>query len=413
MDSIKAKLAAFQESKAGQFLQKFQDDQGFNLASLLAWGTLSSILPLLLGVLGIAGLVLRDQQRLDQLYSTLLVMVPAQAAGPLGDALDGVRKGSAGGAGIVGLLLLLYNGGNFFSNMASVFNQAYHVENRNFLVHRLVAIFMLAVTAVLLVVSTVALGFGAVIGSLPLGLPFGPVFGRVISWSLSILSAILLFLLIYRILPNVKQGWRDVLPGALAASVLFFVITLMFPLYLQVFPPNQAYAAFGIFLVFTFWLYLLGIAFILGAELNAFLQNPARSVALAEATQRASHGKAAVEQQRGTVVAQATGDAPNAGARALDGDARSPQAEGGPTDSAQKGGKRSLLGGPVKSPHASGQSGVPAGAHAATTTKQGAGTSIAGKLLGFVALIVAAVLLRGRSLPANAAQPTPSEARAG
>jgi hypothetical protein len=36
-----------------------------------------------------------------------------------------------------------------------------------------------------------------------------------------------------------------------------------------------------VFLVFTFFLYLLGLVFVLGAELNAFLQEPARSAALA------------------------------------------------------------------------------------------------------------------------------------
>ena len=38
--------------------------------------TLSTLLPLLLGVLTVAGLVLRDPQRLDALYQTLLVLVP-------------------------------------------------------------------------------------------------------------------------------------------------------------------------------------------------------------------------------------------------------------------------------------------------------------------------------------------------
>ena len=58
------------------------------------------------------------------------------------------------------------------------------------------------------------------------------------------------------------------------SSVLFFVILTVFPIYVGLFPPNQAYAVFGVFLVFTFWLYLLGFVFVLGAELNAFLQEP-------------------------------------------------------------------------------------------------------------------------------------------
>src|SRR5258708_3994821 len=127
MQSLKAKLDAFQRSRTGLFVKKVMDDQAPNLAALLAWGTLSAILPLILGVLSVAGIVLQDSQRLDQVYNTLLFLVPAQASGPLGDALQSVRQASAAPAGILAIVLLLFNGSSFFSNIASVFDQAYHV----------------------------------------------------------------------------------------------------------------------------------------------------------------------------------------------------------------------------------------------------------------------------------------------
>src|SRR3982074_2808533 len=95
MNSLKARLEQFQRSRVGLFVKKVMDDQAPNLAALLAWGTLSAILPLILGVLSVAGMVLRDPQRLDEVYNTLLYMVPSQAAGPLGDALQSVRVASA------------------------------------------------------------------------------------------------------------------------------------------------------------------------------------------------------------------------------------------------------------------------------------------------------------------------------
>jgi uncharacterized BrkB/YihY/UPF0761 family membrane protein len=101
MNSIKARLAAFQRSRAGLFVKKVLDDQTPNLAALLAWGTLSAMLPLILGVLSLAGLILRDEQRLDQIYGTLLALVPSGATQPLRDALQSVRQSSAAPAGIV------------------------------------------------------------------------------------------------------------------------------------------------------------------------------------------------------------------------------------------------------------------------------------------------------------------------
>src|ERR1700737_3975945 len=114
MKSLRARLEAFQNSRAGLFIKKLMDDQAPNLASLLAWSTLSAILPLILGVLSVAGLLLRNPQVLDQVYNTGLGVVPPQAAGPVSDALQGVRMASAAPAGIVALVLLLYNGSSFF-----------------------------------------------------------------------------------------------------------------------------------------------------------------------------------------------------------------------------------------------------------------------------------------------------------
>jgi hypothetical protein len=49
MGGLKATLDAFQRSRVGLFLKKFGGDEGTKLAALLAWGTLSTLLPLLRG----------------------------------------------------------------------------------------------------------------------------------------------------------------------------------------------------------------------------------------------------------------------------------------------------------------------------------------------------------------------------
>jgi membrane protein len=376
VNSLKAKLDAFQRSRVGLFLKKVMDDQAPNLAALLAWGTLSALLPLIFGVLSVAGLILRDQTRLDDLYNTLLVLLPPQSAGPILDALSSVREASSAPLSIVALLLLLFSGSSFFSNMAAVFDQAYHVESRNFVMQRVVSIVMLIITTLLLIVSTLAASLGSLVGNVQVGLPVGPKLARVVSWSISILSAFVLFLLIYKILPNAKQGWRDVMPGAILSSVLLFVISQIFPLYLTFFPPNQAYAVFGVFLVFTFWLYLLGFVLVLGAELNAFLHEPARSVALAEATQAAAHGQATYEHETGKVQAEATGSAP-----------------------ALKGG--GVLGAPDRP--ASRQMGEQGQNTSSPQPSPASKPSLAGRLLGFVGLLLAVLLLRSSKKEENAA----------
>jgi membrane protein len=358
---VKERLERFQRSRLGLFVKKLMDDQAPNLASLLAWGTLSALLPLLLGMLSLAGLVLRDPRTLDQVYSTIVAVLPSDIAGLVGGVIDGIRNAPAGSVGIIALLLLLFNGSAFFSNMAAVFDQAYHVEGRNPLVERLIALAMLVVTAALLVISTLAAGLATLVDSLPGALPIGPVLGKVVSWSIEILSVFALFMLMYRVLPNAKQTWKDVLPGAVLSTVLLLVVSQVFPLYLTLFPPNQAYALFGVFLVFTFFLYLVGFVLVLGAEFNAFLEEPARSVALAEATTSAQRGRAQFVQDSGQVRAEAQGRAPNlSGGGAMDAQVQSTAPQAGTDEECP----------PQPKP------------------------SLAGRILGFVGLVLAMLLLR-------------------
>ena len=369
MNSLKARLEAFQRSRAGLFVKKLLDDQTPNLGALLAWGTLSTMLPLLLGMLSIAGLVLRDQQRLDQVYNGVGAALPSGAAAPVNQVLDGMRQGSAAPAGVIAIVLLLISGSSFFSNMASVFDQAYHVQGRNPVIERLIALGMLAVTTILLVLSTLAAGLSSLVTNVPGVLPVGPILGQVIGWSVAIVSVFLLFLLIYRILPNAQQTWRSVIPGALLSVVLVGVLSQVFPLYVTIFQPNHAYAVFGVFLVLTFYLYILGIVMVLGAELNAFLEQPTRSVALAEATAAAQHGQAAFDQETGEVKAEASGKAPS-----------------------MRGG------GPFGSPARSASEQFAAEAQPGEQTRdedRRPQVSLAGRLVGFAGLVVAALLLRG------------------
>src|SRR5919202_4893905 len=263
-------------------------------------------------------------------------------------------------------------------------NLAIHVEDRNFILQRVMSLIMLVIATALLLVSTTAYGLGNLIGALPIALPVGPVLGRLIGWVISLVSAIVMFLLLYKILPNKPQAWKQTLPGALMATVLFFIILQLFPLDTALFPPNQAYAAFGVFLLLMFWLYLLGLVLVAGAELNAFLEEPGRATALAASKARAEKGQAAVSQAGGRVQAEATGTAW--------------------AGSEETGGAGQRRPGPF------GRRPTPAGADQraqpeAVGAQGGGGSSIPGKLIGFAGLAVAAVLLRGQLSTAGSESP--------
>ncbi len=283
---MRGKLAALRQSGLGRFAAKFLADEGMDLATLIAWGTLSTIFPVLLGITAMAGVLLRDPERSARLSTTLVQLVPAEAALPLGAILEDARR-HAGTWGIVGLVLLLFNGSNLFANMQSVFDRAYRVPHRGFVGARLISLFMLVLATALLLLSVVAYSLGGLLGSasdaaaraLPFEVPARGLAGLLIGYAVSILSALLTFLLLYRVLPNKRQTFAQVLPGALLATGLFFVLLQVFPLYTTLFGRGfEAYAIFGMLLLLMFWTFLLSVVLVLGAELNAFLDSPSDSV---------------------------------------------------------------------------------------------------------------------------------------
>lgn len=76
-------------------------------------------------------------------------------------------------------------------------------------------------------------------------------------------------LLAYRILPDRPPPIRSLAPGALAAWLLWLLISLAFSLYTARFNPFGMYGGIGAVIALMVYLYLLAAALLLGAEWNA------------------------------------------------------------------------------------------------------------------------------------------------
>jgi membrane protein len=268
-----------QQTWLARFVARLFADDVPRLAVLLAWGSLGTLLPLVIVVSGFGGMLLRDRALADQLTRTLAEVFPGASAGLVERAVEQARRNGPT-AGIIGLGLLLWNGSSFFANMESVFNLAYRVPDRNLVLQRARSLGLLLLVSAFVAVSTVAFTIGGILGSasdyllglLPTNLVTHADLVTALSWLVVLVDIFASFLLLYRVLPNCPVTWRHALPGAATAAVLFLLIVRLFPLYLELFGHGfEIYAAFGAFLLLMLWTYLLGIVLILGAELNAFV----------------------------------------------------------------------------------------------------------------------------------------------
>jgi membrane protein len=97
------------------------------------------------------------------------------------------------------------------------------------------------------------------------------------------------FWVLYRVLPHVRQGWLQALPGALVATAGWLVLAQAFALYLGFSHGiSVALASIGLGIVILLWFYFLGVITLLGAEVNAALRTETAAARTAPSGGRAS-----------------------------------------------------------------------------------------------------------------------------
>ena len=258
-------------SAIARFYAKFSADKALVGAVQIAWQAMFSSFPLILGLLGLFGLVLRDPNQRQWLAAAASSQFPTQ----VGDLLSFVEETRelSGLLGLASLVGLAWSGYWLFDTMALVFNHFYGAPDRGFREQMVMAATMIAVYAVLVPVSILAtLVSTFLVGVSERALPFDiPAFDPIVGWLVSLGSAVLMFMAVYRFVPHMPLRLADVWPGALLSGVLFVLLSQAFPLYFWILGGSYAaYKTLGLFLILMTWFYCLALILVLGAELNAF-----------------------------------------------------------------------------------------------------------------------------------------------
>jgi membrane protein len=257
-------------------LGHFNDDDGWAMASHVALSVLMAVFPFLIFVAALAG-VIGDAGLADRVADLLFATWPKEVATPIAAEVHRVLAIPRGGLLTLSIVVTIYLASNGVEAIRTALNRAYRVaETRSFVFRRAQSVFFVLMGAS----ASLAVAFLGVLGPLILDrlietIPaLAPLQARLTYGGLAVTGIVLLIVLIAAHLwlpagrPPVLRLW----PGIIVTVSLWVIGAVIFATYLRRFANYVAtYAGLTGVVTAIFFLYLVAVVLIFGAEFNAAL----------------------------------------------------------------------------------------------------------------------------------------------
>ena len=258
----------------------FVEDEALSRGAAIAFYTATSIAPVLLIVVAIAGLAFGQDAARSAITGQLSGLMGDQTAQLIQTAVASASKKSSGTiATLVGLVTLILTASGVFGEMQSALNAIWKAKPSGATITRLIrarAVSLGLVAAlgflllVSLVVSAMLTAFGNQLNAL---LPFGKLILSAINFVISFVLITVLFAAIYKILPDRPLAWRDVIFGAIVTTLLFTAGKSLIAIYIGSSATVSSYGAAGSLIALLLWVYYSAQIFLLGAEFTKAYTN--------------------------------------------------------------------------------------------------------------------------------------------
>lgn len=271
-------------------------------AQSLAFLTVFSLLPLIAGAFFIFTFLAQFgmvQDAILQGMESFLGTIPVEDRASIQDYIVHFKDAylanlthASGTVGIFALFVLIWVGLQVFDNLDSTLNYVWSSDRarpffekvRNFIVISVVApIFLVAGFSIPLVLTRLAVT--------RFFLEKFTVLAVLLNDIIPPLLIFTTFLAMYRYVPVKRVGWRSAFRGALFATLSLEVVNLGMRFYFLL-GTNSAYGKAAVVPLIGFWIYVLWIVVILGAEVSFLVQNEQEVFASPEDRRSLKHGRA-------------------------------------------------------------------------------------------------------------------------
>jgi membrane protein len=243
------------------------------LAAMVAYNLVLALFPFALLVLFIFGRILQSPAVETSVLNDLQRLFPAVELNTLDNVLQRIRDSSTT-IGVAAAVGALWIGTSFWGAMDTAFCRIYHVDCRGWLEQKRFALVMLLVVTLFLAASVVVPALEGILVSSAADLPFGLSRIKGIANVLLLLAALVatfgLFCVVYYFVPKGHVPWHGVWPGALFVTATTAIANAVYPFYLaEVSTVGELGGTIGFVLIALVWFYLVSLAMMAGAVINA------------------------------------------------------------------------------------------------------------------------------------------------
>lgn len=256
------------------------EDEILGRAAGLSYYVLFALFPTLLFLTALFGM-LPFPDTMGRLLDYADRMLPGDAASLVRKTLAEVVTGASGSLLSLGVLAALWAASSGMLSIMTALNVAYRVvERRRWWSVRLIAIgltfgfSLFALTGLLLLVFGGGIG-RVVAGSVGLGAAF-TITWAVLQGPAAVLLVLIALSLVYWLAPAAGRRWHWITPGSIFAVLAWLLMSLGLRLYVALLGDyNATYGSIGGVILLMLWLYLSGVALLIGAEINSAVEHAA------------------------------------------------------------------------------------------------------------------------------------------
>ncbi len=250
-----------------------------NTAKAAAYSGMLMLFPAMVIITTLLALVPEGTTLVGEIRTSFVQFLPGDTMSLLQSSLQGRRMESAQLLFSAASLSVFAGLGMMLSLMEG-FRRAYRLprDEWGFWQRRLRALLLVPIVLVPLALATLALVFGRQIEAWMIHnaaheLHYAVLlFWRMVRWAVVLLTSVAVVGALYHFGTRRTEHWAKVMPGAIAATLVWFPATLAFGWYVTTIADySRFYGSFGAGVATLVWLYITTFSALLGAELNGVL----------------------------------------------------------------------------------------------------------------------------------------------